>query len=236
MCDPLRVAESELTTLFASGKSHDADAGRAVFTLDSRELYAESLPPYVPRDPNLPADSVELINALTGIQSILAVLLENERTQDPKGVEMARKWASVHQRLARELERQRHSRPVRRRLTLAAFVKDLGHGLSDAARAGDLSSAELTSWVDTDGDDNIGRLGYLGRRREVMHFRLVNADDHWDEHDLIDMMYLPCAAHYADYVVCEKKTGDYLQRVARDRSGGATVVTSIRDLVSALGE
>lgn len=69
-----------------------------------------------------------------------------------------------------------------------------------------------------------------------MHFRLVNADDHWDEHDLIDMMYFPCAAHYADYVVCEKKTGDYLQRVAHHRAEGATVVTSIRDLVAALGE
>ena len=73
------------------------------FTLDSRELYVESVGRYVPKRGGLPADSVDLLNALTGVQSIMAVLLENERTKDAAGVQAAQRWAGVHAAFSQQI-------------------------------------------------------------------------------------------------------------------------------------
>ncbi len=236
MRDPIRVASSEIEAMLARGVNEGIlPAPAAVFTVDSRQLYAESTPGYVSNDANLPPQIVSLINALSGVQAVLAVLLENERTQDPDGVEAARKWAAVHQDLANRIASQPRVGPAAlRRLTLVAFVMDLGHGLEDAVRASGLGSADFQTWLDLHADSDIGRLPYIGRRREVTHLRLGNADDSWEPNDLIDMLFLPCAAGYADFVICENHTGAYLRRVARDLPEGATVCTSIRELLAAL--
>ena len=62
-----------------------------------------------------------------------------------------------------------------------------------------------------------------GGNESWWYSRLSNPNDHWHEHDLIDVLFLPCAAEYGDYVVCEKKTADYLWRTGRKRPGGAVV-------------
>lgn len=72
--------------------------------------------------------------------------------------------------------------------------------------------------------------------RDVIHLRLRNDRDVWEPNDLIDMLFLPCAAAYADVVVSERKTGDYLARVHRSRADGARIVTSFPQLIDALGE
>jgi hypothetical protein len=53
---------------------------------------------------------------------------------------------------------------------------------------------------------------YGGRLYEVLYHRLRNADDTWERNDLIDMNFLCCAAGYADIVVGEKQTTEYLRR------------------------
>lgn len=232
MRDPLRVAVSELATLFANANREDTDESD-VFTLDARELFFESLSEYVPNEPHLPAGVLQILTALVGVQSILAVLLENASTSDPKGVEMARGYATLHQEYSNWLAKEQASRSRGRRLTLDAFVSDLGHTLRDAATVAGFDDARFETWVDERADAELSGLPYLGRRRELMHLRLMNPSDRWIGTDLVDVVYLPCAAQYSDYVVCEKKTGDYLQRVSRDRDGGATVVTSIGDLMEA---
>jgi hypothetical protein len=93
-------------------------------------------------------------------------------------------------------------------MTLDAFVQDLGHGLKDAAQRSGWTMAELESWTEARADEEFAEVPYLGLRREITHARLVNVDDRWHEHDLVDMLFLPCAAAYADFVVCEKKTAD----------------------------
>lgn len=135
MRDPLRVAASEITRLFGNEPASGVEDAGAVFTLDAGALFAEPVPKYVPRDPALPPETVKLIDSLSSVQAVLAVLLENERTQDPVGVERARQWAAVHHAFAEQLARRRLSGQDRRRQTLNAFISDLGHGLTDIARA-----------------------------------------------------------------------------------------------------
>ena len=181
----LRVAASELATLFAV-PAREATDEPEVFTLDAREVYFEPLGEYVPGDPDLPPDALGILNALVNVQSILAVLLEETSTGDPKSMRMAG-YAAAHQRYANWLAKQ-PVRGQRRRQTLAAFVSDLGHGLRDVATAAGLDDTSFATWVDERAEEELRSLPYLGRRRELVHFRLVNPSDRWEGNDLVDVV------------------------------------------------
>lgn len=229
MRDPLRVTESEIETILGGTKRVPE-----TFTLDSRELYAEPMGRYVPKGDDLPVESVDLLNALTGVQSIMAVLVENERTKDAAGVQAAQQWAAVHTVLSQQINAGPLSRKTKRRMTLEAFIQDLGHGLAEAAQRAGWTTGDFASWTESSADEDLAHVPFLGLRREVTHYRLTNIDDKWDDHDLVDMLFLPCAAAYADHVVCEKKTADYMRRALRKRPEGAAIHTSIVELVEAL--
>ena len=98
MRDPLRVTESEIGMTFGG-----TDRIPETFTLDSRGAPRSRSGRYVPKRGGLPADSVDLLNALTGVQSIMAVLLENERTTDAAGVQAAQRWAGVHAAFSQQM-------------------------------------------------------------------------------------------------------------------------------------
>lgn len=236
MCDPLLVRACEMRALFTKPSDATGTSIREpVFTLDPHQLYAEPSPTYIPRGPGLPSEWVDLISALSGAQAVLGVLLENERTQSSEGLKAAASWAAVHQRFATHLATEAATRPHLRALTLYRFLADLGHGPLQAAHEAGLSPSDYVRWLRSRADADIAQLPYLGRKREVIHLRLLNPQSAWKPNDLVDTLFLPCAAGYADYVVCENQAGDYLQRVARNHLDGATVFTSIRDLVAALG-
>lgn len=74
------------------------------------------------------------------------------------------------------------------------------------------------------------RLPFVGRVMEIMCIRLHNSQDAWVENDFIDLLYLSCAAAYADFVVAERKTTHLLRQAARRTSPGATVFASLHDL------
>jgi hypothetical protein len=52
-----------------------------------------------------------------------------------------------------------------------------------------------------------------------------------DGADLTDMIYLSCAAGYADYVVCERATAGTLREAVRRRGGGTQVFRRLQDAV-----
>ena len=75
---------------------------------------------------------------------------------------------------------------------------------------------------------------YVGRLHEVLYHRLRNADDRWERKDLIDMNFLCCAAGYADIVVGEKQTSEYLRRATSRCVPGAVVCRRLPEAVEAL--
>ncbi len=89
---------------------------------------------------------------------------------------------------------------------------------------------DFHTWMLETADDDLTKLAYVGRNRDVIHLRLCNSNDQWKANDLIDMNYLPCAAAYADYIVAERKTIDYLRRAERGRTGGAVTSSSLAQL------
>ncbi|GAA2720705.1 hypothetical protein CAE01nite_03220 [Cellulomonas aerilata] len=74
-----------------------------------------------------------------------------------------------------------------------------------AALDGGLTPEQFGLWLEQESEDAFYRLSALGRIREVLHLRPVNADDKWERNDLNDVLHLYSAADYADVVVGENK-------------------------------
>ena len=231
MRDPLRVTLSELCGFFRDLLGKPPEGPRFVFTLDPRELFAEPMSSHVLEGDQLPEGSAELIDTLSGLNSILGVLLEDEKTERA-GMDEARRWAQIHQDYAQLAADKSQSEGERRKATLDAFIATLGHGLNDAAITSGFGLYRLATWIRERAEEDLASLPYVGLQRELIHVRLMNAQDEWNPNDLVDVLYLSCAAAYADYVVCEKKLGHYLQRVGKMRPGGARILTSVDELMT----
>lgn len=227
--DPMQVRELELQALFRSRSGHSYLAEREVVTLDYRALFSGLLP--VPGDQHLPPVMRAMSDALSGSQAVLATLLADERVEG--GAAPSAAWAQAHQGFAGELAAASYDRAGKRRKTLQWAMRDLGHQLVGAAVSGGLSEEALDTWQTT-ADDSIGSLPYIGRWREVVHRRLSNSQNRWERNDLVDLLFLPCAAAYADHVVCERKTGGDLRAIAPRFDGGAAVHFRIEELLDAL--
>jgi hypothetical protein len=63
-----------------------------------------------------------------------------------------------------------------------------------------------------DESDRVGSMPYLGRARGILARRMQNTTQSWKGNHLIDIHFLSCAAGYADLVIGERQTIDYLQR------------------------
>lgn len=170
-----------------------------------------------------------LLLALTSPSVIVDVLLDPER--DERAVDGT--WANHHARITAQFARLSESKSAKRRTALRRFwnenitivtdeYAELGigstpPGFSDKELAGALNSAPM--------------LRYLS---ELFVQRFLDRKIRWKRNDLIDMMFLSCAAGYADYVVAETHTGTKLAQMQRSKASRRTVFTSLADLVDAL--
>src|SRR6266704_2907855 len=74
------------------------------------------------------------------------------------------------------------------------------------------------------------RLPFVGRVMEITKIRLRNPQDTWTENDFIDMLFLSCAAAYADFVIAVRKVTQMLRQTARKTSSTAIVFAILREM------
>jgi hypothetical protein len=232
MRDPLRVRRAELRWMFSRHAAGEVPVG-AVITLNPGELSSEDLEPLAPAD-DLPPAMQYLANTMSAVTAIFGALLDDELLNSQLAAERSSQWATAHYEFAQHLKSSGLAREHYRQATLAMFLSDLTLDIAHAAATRGTTLAGLQTWVTELADDELALLPYVGRSREVIHLRLCNARDAWKANDLIDMLFLPCAAAYCDFVVGEKKTIDYLVRAERSRSDGAVLVSSLAALVDRL--
>jgi len=72
--------------------------------------------------------------------------------------------------------------------------------------------------------------------REVLHERHLNKGTVWRRNDLTDMVYLSCAAGYADFVVCERHMGNVLTQGLKRLRRQPRVFRRLRDAAPAIGD
>jgi hypothetical protein len=233
MTHPLRVRRSELASVLCP--SLERDPAREVFTLDPSRFYdSGDMEDIKPSPKTWPDLERLLLETLTGIVAFAATLILEEKLHEEAGVQAATAWANKWQAYAQVLKTNSRARSNARSITKAWFLLDLWTDYVRVASERGVTEPELNQWFEESAETDLAKLPYLGRMREVIHYRLMNAGDRWARGDLVDILYLPYAAAYADVLVAEKKTSHYLISAQRRLGGGARVVTSLAEAVEAL--
>lgn len=140
-------------------------------------------------------------------------------------------WAAAHDQL-REYLRANPAQRDMRLVAAAVLLRDLRMELSEACVRAGISTSSFTELVRPEtAVDFFAGMPFVGRVLEVTRARLSNPQDTWVNHDLNDLLFLACAAGYADHVVAEKKTGHFLD-LARTSvtAAGAAVHLNLRSL------
>ena len=111
---------------------------------------------------------------------------------------------------------------------------DMMDDIVRVARAAKVSpEAVFDRLADDDDDDPVSRMPFLGQMRQMLFARMRNSHQRWEANDLVDIIFLCCAAGYADLVVGERRTIGYL-RQARQPPPRAQLATSLREVLELL--
>jgi hypothetical protein len=204
----------------------------AVFTLQPGVLFAASKPSEPATD--LPPPFDDLLPRLTWASALYAAVLDEEAVEMREGHEAAERWAAGFPSLAQYMREHKTSAEHARINTLARLIADLGDETALAAQRAGLSPEQYSLWLTEELPDRLREMPYVGRLHEVLYHRLRNADDKWERNDLIDLNFLCCAAGYADIVVGEKQTSEYLRRAESRSAPGAVVCRTLSEAIDAL--
>jgi len=157
-----------------------------------------------------------------------------EATEWAAALEVIQGWVWTHQELLAYLRLH----PTKRDLRVVAAARtldDLQQELAAAARQVGLNINELEQRLHSGNlVEFFQQLPFVGRVMEITYLRLRNPQDVWVDNDLIDLIFLSCAAAYADFVVAEKKATHLLYQAAPQTSSGATVFATLSDLCRGL--
>lgn len=229
MRSPIAVRGEELGAVLRGQDPRLTD----VFTLRTGEIFAQGLKSVeAPHD--FPPEWQHWFRNLTAVSAMVAAMIDDEALSTEEGIAMAGKWAAGHHDLALRL-RQDKSSPTRvRAASLAKLTFDLASEIAPVAEAAGLNPGQLAEWCERDFEGDLARMPYLGRQHELIRQRLSNADDHWEANDLTDINYLSCAAAYADLMVGEKKTTEYLKRARNGVPDGAFLCRRLSEAVAHL--
>jgi hypothetical protein len=151
-----------------------------------------------------------------------------------EGRAAAERWANGFTGLAQYMRENKTGAEHARLNTQARLIADLGDETALAAHRAGLSPEQYGAWLLDELPARLPEMPYVGRLHEVLYHRLRNADDKWERNDLIDMNFLCCAAGYADVVVGEKKTSEYLRRAESSTAPGGAVCRTLPEALAAL--
>jgi hypothetical protein len=193
--------------------------------------------PYMHNDQTLPPQVQRLVDELSWRLAWQDVLRSGtyEVTEWAAALEVIQGWVWTHQDLLTYLTLHPANRDLRV-VAAARTLDDLQQELAAAARQVGLNIDELEQRLHSGNlIEFFQRLPLVGRVMEITHLRLCNPQDVWVENDLIDLLFLSCAAAYADFVVAERKATHLLRQAARWTSSGAAIFATLYELCRDLG-
>ncbi|MFC4466107.1 hypothetical protein ACFPH6_16505 [Streptomyces xiangluensis] len=231
MRDPLQVRRDEIDGMFRGWLSQGDDVRAAsVFTLAPNSLHSASrMTPYTPPSDFSFDDAFRLVS-LTSASAYIDVMLDTERVEP--GPEPG--WVQSNQQFSDWLDGQNWDSQQKRRSIDAFLFADLQRDLAEGAHATGLSPQDLQRWGQKQPMDCLSTLPATGLYREMLHNRHLNKGTTWQRNDLTDMLYLSCAAGYADFVVCERHMREPLERGVRRLGLRTKVFRRLSEVIPAL--
>ena len=198
--------------------------------------HADAFFSYQPESPieNLPGPWAELAAAIPGVLGLYDAIVDAEAIPDEGGVAAAAAacWAKKHAELAAQLRAEGADKHLTRRVVHGHLLLDMADDLLRLSQTLNLDADEIMRRL-TVAEDPVGQMPFLAQLRQMLFARVRNAEQRWESSDLIDTLFLSCAAGYADVVVGEKNAVGYL-RQAQNPPSKATLTASLSEAVSLL--
>jgi hypothetical protein len=142
-------------------------------------------------------------------------------------------WVQRNQEITDYFAGQRLSDTDRRRQAAGFFWTDNIQVLARAAarvgvdpRSFAQDAMELLRQTET--------MPFVSNLSAMFQLRHLDRQTRWKGNDLIDMMYLSCAAAYCNYVAAERHTGTQLRQIMESRGETPNTFVTLTDLVEAL--
>jgi len=228
MRHPISVRKLELAQAIADnlGVKTPASIHRAVFTLEPNAIFfgmkdAALLPPF---DPEL----FKLAQIAPSV--ILDVLL------DPEGEPSLSidKWVNANQAITDYLKNSGLKSNKKREYSYLSSLHDHWEQLTQAFALLDLPASRLAN-LDTKGWIKLFRSTRMVHiYTHIAMLRHLNGDANWKKNDLTDMLYLSCAAGYADFVAAEKNTTESIRQAQNSVGLESNIFPTIERLVEVL--
>ncbi|MDB5243438.1 MAG: hypothetical protein JWP57_4063 [Spirosoma sp.] len=209
---PLQVRHDELVDSLRRHLDPDAPpVARPAVTLQPGALLEDPAGPF-PAAPETPWDRVH--RALTAASAHVDLLLDGRSTPPgPTGT-----WTAANRLFADRLTSRGLDRNQTRKAVDAHIHNDLRHDIDLAARTAGTTPDQTADWDRRLGARLAGTRS-LAVWREAVHSRHANTGAAWHDNDLVDLVYLSCAAANTDLVVCERAmraaVGQGLNRLGR---------------------
>lgn len=143
-------------------------------------------------------------------------------------------WTALSQRFSDWLDGLDQDSQQKRRAIDIHLLNDLQQELAEEAAAADVPKELFREWGFKGLVRAVGGSPALGLFREMLHNRHLNKGTKWRPNDLTDMVYLSCAAGYADFVVCEKHMRDPLQHGLKRTGLSTQIYRHLADAVEAI--
>jgi len=176
----------------------------------------------------------DLIARVPQILGLYDAVVDPEAIPDEGGDAAAAAWAAKFAGLAVQLHAAGESAEMVRRVANGNLLVDLLDDVMRVALLAKITPEEVINRLTTP-DDPVSRMPFLAQMRQLLFARLRNKTQKWEANDLMDILFLTCAAGYADIVVAERTTITYLRQASTPRPK-ARLAKSLTDAVTLLSE
>ena len=185
------------------------------------------------------ATALEQVGSLVpAVLGLYEAFIDEEAIPDEGGMAQAaaESWARGFAELASMLRDAGEPASTVRRVASARMLVDMMDDVTRVASAAGITPSAVVDRLTAD-DDPVMRMPFLAQMRQMLFARLRNADQAWESNDLADVMFLCCAAGYADLVVGERQAIGYLRqaRLPRPRACLTATLQEALEALEALG-
>src|SRR6266536_654177 len=232
MRDPLDVRRYELRRSLLERFQDTQLPQQNVFTLEPHAINSGRRSQEAPSQfDDLPPRMAFILEALTSIMASFDTMLD---TSWAEAGTPATGWVERFQEYTDWLATTGRSTAQRRKSISMFFIADTRIEIAEEARAADITVDTLGDWIDQYLDEDINAMPCLGLFREVLQQKHLDPGTTWFHNDLIDLMYITCAAGYADYVVGDNSLVSQIEPSLRRLNRPMNAYRRLRDLVLVL--
>ena len=235
MLNPVDVRMAELATAVATNSAGVIAPRRDYIFSPARPSLFTSSGKQLPRiDPYDPGTVLAWMDYLVTAVTVQADVLLNP---EPEARVSSEPWANELAAIAADPGFQAMPRARRRERAHAHVLRDAAKELTACAILFGVGIEEAIERTLAALRSNDEKTPFFGLWADVIDERLSSFHTKWQSNDLIDMMFLGCAAAYGDLVIAERPASNYLNTVWKGRQNRqCPVVPTLREAVDRLDD